>query len=63
MLGTDEQHLVGLINRMRLFAPSEVVAGAETVVRAILEVFLKPTIELRQLAKQTLTKSPSLIRL
>lgn len=58
VLGTDEQHLIGLINRMRLFAPPEVVAGAEAVVRAIVEVLLKPTIELRQLAKESLIKSP-----
>ena len=27
-LGRDEQRLIGLINSMRLFAPSEVIAGA-----------------------------------
>jgi hypothetical protein len=34
---------------MRLFAPVEVVDGAEAVLRAIVEVLLKPSVELRQL--------------
>jgi hypothetical protein len=56
-LGGDEQHMVGLINRMRLFAPTEVIEGAEAVFRAIVEILLKPSIELRQLAKQALSKT------
>ena len=53
----DEQRLIGLINRMRFFAPPRVVATAETVVKAIAEISLKPRIELRQLAKEALSKS------
>ena len=53
-LGADEQLLVGLLNRMRLFAPPDVVGGAEAVLRAIVEISLKPRIEARQLAKQAL---------
>jgi hypothetical protein len=56
-LGGDEQRLVGLINRMRLFAPTDVVDAAEAVLRAIVEILLKPSIELRQLAKEALSKS------
>ena len=56
-LGPDEQLLVGLLNRMRLFAPPDVVGGAETVLRAIVEISLKPRIEARQLATRALTKS------
>ena len=56
-LSGDEQRMIGLINRMRLFAPPEVVGAAEAVVRAIVEIFLKPSIELRQLAKEALSKS------
>src|SRR6201997_5610467 len=52
----DEQRLIGLINRMRLFAPQRVVSGAEAVLRAIVEIGLKPSIELRQLAKEALSK-------
>lgn len=58
VLGGDEQHLIGLIHRMRLFAPQDVVVGAEAVLRAIVEISLKPSIELRQLAIEALTKSP-----
>ena len=54
----DEQRLIGLVNRMRLFAPTSVVSGAEAVLRAIVEIALKPSIELRQLAKEALSKSP-----
>jgi hypothetical protein len=56
-LGSDEQRLIGLINRMRLFAPPDVVGAAEAVLRAIVEIFLNPSIELRQLAKEALSKS------
>jgi len=56
-LGGDEQRLIGLINRMRLFAPTDVVEGAEAVLRAIVEILLKPSIELRQLAREALSKS------
>ena len=54
-LDGDEQCLIGLLNRMRLFAPSDVVRGAEAVLRAILEISLKPSIELRQLAKKAVS--------
>src|SRR5208282_5907288 len=50
VLTGEEQRLIGLINRMRLFAPPEVVSGAEKVLRAIVEILLRPRIELRQLA-------------
>jgi hypothetical protein len=56
-LSGDEQRMIGLINRMRLFAPTEVVDGAEKVLRAIVEILLKPSIELRQLAKEALSRS------
>ena len=54
----DEQRLIGLVSRMRLFAPNNVVSGAEAVLRAIVEIALRPSIELRQLAKEALSKSP-----
>jgi hypothetical protein len=56
-LSGDEQRMIGLINRMRLFAPTDVVDGAEAVLRAIVEISLKPSVELRQLAKEALSKS------
>jgi hypothetical protein len=58
VLGSDEQHLIGLINRMRLFAPAEVISGAQVVLKAIVEISLKPSVELRQLALQSLSKRP-----
>ena len=56
-LSGDEQRLIGLINRMRLFAPPDVVEGAEAALRRIVEILLKPSIELRQLARQALSGS------
>ena len=56
-LSGDEQRLVGLLNRMRFFAPPNVVAVAEATLRAIIEISLKPRIELRQLATHALSKS------
>jgi hypothetical protein len=41
---------------MRLFASPDVVKGAEAVIRAIVEILLKPSIEIRQLAKKALSK-------
>ena len=58
VVGRDEQHLIGLINRMRLFAPPHIVGEAEGVLKSIVEVLLKPGIELRQLARDSLSKSP-----
>ena len=55
-LGGEEQHLVGLINRMRLFAPNEVLDSAEAVLKAIVNVMLRPRVELRQLAIEALTE-------
>jgi hypothetical protein len=55
-LGVDEQRMIGFLNRMRLFAPASVVDGAEAVLRAIVEISLKPSVELRQLAKDALSK-------
>ena len=56
-LGREQQRIIGLINRMRLFAPPDVMKGAEDVLRSIVEISLKPSIELRRLAQDALTKS------
>jgi hypothetical protein len=56
-LGSDEQRLIGLLNRMRLFAPYHVIGGAEAVLRTLVEISLKPSVQLRQLAKESLSKS------
>jgi hypothetical protein len=54
--------MIGLINRMRLFTPIDVVDGAEAVLRAIVEISLKPRIELRQLAKEACPRASIPIR-
>lgn len=51
----DEQHLIGLINRMRLFAPAAVITEAEAVIRTLVGISLQPKRELSELAKTTLT--------
>ena len=55
-LSGEEQHLIGLINRMRLFATAKVIATAEAVVRDIVQISLTPSMELRQLATEALNK-------
>src|SRR6185369_15372096 len=56
-LGGDEQRLIGLTDRMRLFAPPDVINEAEAVIRAIVELWLQPSVELRQLAEAALSNS------
>jgi hypothetical protein len=57
-LSGDEQRVIGLLNRMRIFAPTEVIAIAEAVLKAIVEISLQPSVELRELARAALSKSP-----
>jgi len=52
----DDQHLVGLLNRMRLFAPPNVINEAEAVIRGLIEVSLEPSVEFRKLAMARLSK-------
>jgi hypothetical protein len=58
-LNGDEQRLIGLLNRMRLFAPPNVVDEAEAVLKAIIEVLLKPSVDVGQLARAALSESLS----
>jgi hypothetical protein len=58
VLTGNEQRLIGLLNRMRLFAPPAVVSSGEAVLRAIVEIALKPSVELRKLATEALSKNP-----
>ena len=57
-LGGDQQHLIGLANRMRLFAPPNVIDEAEAVIKGLIEVLLKPSVDLRKLAMAELSKNP-----
>jgi hypothetical protein len=56
-LGGEQQRIIGLVNRMRLFASPDVLKGAEEVLKSIVEISLKPGVELRRLAEDALTKS------
>jgi hypothetical protein len=55
-LDADGQRLVGLANRMRLFAPPNVINEAESVMRGLIEISLKPSLDLRKLAMEELSK-------
>ena len=48
-LDGDEQHLIGLANRMRLFAPPNVIEEAELVIHGIIVISLQPSLDLRKL--------------
>ena len=48
---------MGLANRMRLFAPPNVIDEAEAVMKGLIEISLKPSIDLRKLAMVELTKN------
>jgi len=56
-LDGDEQHLIGLGNRMRLFAPPNVIDEAEAVIRGIIELSFKPSVDLRKLSAEDLSKN------
>ena len=51
----DEQHLIGLANRMRLFAPPNVIDEAEQVIKGIVDLSLKPRVDLRKLTAAELS--------
>ena len=55
-LDSDGQHLLGLANRMRLFAPPNIIDEAEAVIRQLIEISLKPSVDLRKLAMVELSK-------
>lgn len=57
-LNGDEQRLIGLLNRMRLFASQEVLVCADVVLKTILDTYLKPKVELRQLVIDALAEGP-----
>ena len=57
-LSVDEQHLVGLANRMRLFAPPTVIHEAEAVIKGLIEILLKPSIDLRKLRSRSYPRTP-----
>ena len=56
-LDNDGQHLLGLANRMRLFAPSNIIDEAEAVMRQLIEISLQPSLDLGKLTAG-LSKNP-----
>jgi hypothetical protein len=46
-LGLDKQQLVGVLQRIRLFAPPAVVVEADNVLHSIMEIALQPVVDLR----------------
>jgi hypothetical protein len=58
VLGEAEQRAIGLVNRMRLFASPEVVKEADAVLKAIIEVYLRPGMTFGQLAREALSHAP-----
>ena len=56
-LNGEEQHLIGLLNRMRLFAPPTIIDTADAVIRRIIEISLQPSLDLRKLTMADLSKN------
>src|SRR5678816_99799 len=57
-LNGEEEHLIGLLNRMRLFAPPTIIDTADAVIRRIIEISLQPSLDLRKLTMADLSKNP-----
>jgi hypothetical protein len=56
-LDGEAQHVIGLANRMRLFAPPAVINEAEAVIREIVELAHKPSMDLGKLTIEELSKN------
>ena len=57
VLTGDQQRLLGLVNRMRFFAPRNIVDSAEGAIRTIMEIALKPSVKLRELATEAVANT------
>jgi hypothetical protein len=55
----DEQHLIRLANRMRLFAPRSVIEQAEAVIREIVDLARKPGMDVRNLTVEEVAERHS----
>jgi hypothetical protein len=55
-LGQDKHQLIGVLERIRLFAPAVVVTEAEQVLQAIVEIALQPVIDFRDLTAAELAE-------
>ena len=53
----DEQNLIGVANRLRLFAPPNVIEGAEAVIRQLAEISLQPSVDPRKVTVADISKN------
>jgi hypothetical protein len=56
-LNGEQEALIGIADRMRLFAPANVIEEADRVIKQLIEIFLQPSIDLRKLATAELAES------
>jgi hypothetical protein len=56
-LDDEQQALIGVANRMRLFAPMKVIEEAERVIRTLIQISLEPGVDLRKFATTELAES------
>jgi hypothetical protein len=56
-LDSEQQALIGIANRMRLFAPTKVIEEAERIIRTLIQISLEPRVDLRKLATTELAES------
>jgi len=55
-LGNDKQQLLGVLQRIRLFAPPDVVSEADKVVQKIVEISWQPLLDFRALTAADLAE-------
>lgn len=60
-LGSDEQRLLGIANKIRLSAPADVVQEAEKLIRQTIAIWLKPPLDFRATASEALVTGESLL--
>ena len=53
----DQQNIIGLANRMRLFAPPNVIAEAEAVLKGLVEISFRPSLDLQKLTMDELSNN------
>lgn len=56
-LDSEQQTLIAIANRMRLFAPAKVIEEADRVIRTLIQILLEPSVDLRKLATAELAES------
>ncbi len=57
----EKQQLFGMLQRIKLFAPASVVSEADRVVRTLIEIALRPKIEMSDAVKLAQSNQPDLL--